>query len=556
MNPTVVKMAGQIALSLVRSRTGQRLLVAVLVLQLIALTIILWLPTYFASITATSVQRNVIAPAGNCGADTGPTAPADGSPAPNVSDLSEPQVQAARTIYYTAHGVGQRLGWSPAKVDRAVLVALMTAMQESQLGAYPGIDRPNGDGDAGVFQQRQLPGWYGTLEQVTRVDYAARVFLGGKKVTAADAAAARRARSTPAGPVGYTIPGLQQIRGWERMAPTVAAQRVQRSAFPNAYARHEKVARAALLVFTSKLDPKSAEARVVGESVLCGPTEAMNCPTTGLGVEAGLNPDALRVLRCLKQAAPEITGWGGRQPRPDNPTSDHPAGNAVDAMIPDYLAPAGIAEGDRLARWLVAHRKGLGVKYVIWRERIWSVDHQSEGWRDYCATGAPCTDDSSRHLNHVHISTYVDSAGEDLGAGGTSAGPSGPAVLPVARVVLTARFGQCSRLWARCHTGLDFSAGVGTPIRAVLGGRVVSARWGGAYGRLTKIEVRPGEQFWYAHQSAQEVRVGDVVQSGQEIGRVGATGNTTGPHLHLERRVGGTAVDPETWLRKQGLLGD
>ena len=58
MNPTVAKMAGQIALSLVRSRTGRRVLIAVLVLQLIALTVILWLPTYFASITASSVQRS------------------------------------------------------------------------------------------------------------------------------------------------------------------------------------------------------------------------------------------------------------------------------------------------------------------------------------------------------------------------------------------------------------------------------------------------------------------------------------------------------------------
>lgn len=558
MHPTVAKMAGQIALSLVRSRTGQRLLVAVLVLQLIALSIILWLPTYFASITATSVQRNVIAPASNCGAATVPTPKADGSPAPNVSDLSEPQVQAARTIYYTAQGVGQRLGWSRAKTDSAVLVALMTAMQESQLGAYPGIDRPNGDGDAGVFQQRQKLTWYGKLEQVTQVGYAARVFYEGRKVPAAEVAAAKRAGYPRRwiNPAGYTLPGLQQTPGWERDPLTVAAQRVQRSAFPDAYAKHEKVARAALLVFKNKLDPKSAEAQVVGESVLCGPTDAMNCPTTGLGVESGLNPDALRVLRCLRQAAPEITGYGGRAPRPDNPTSDHPEGNAVDAMIPDYLSPAGIAVGDRQARWLVTNRKRLGVKYVIWRERIWSVDRQSEGWRDYCATGARCDDDSSRHLDHVHISTFVDSAGEDTSAAAATAGGQGSAVRPVARVVLTARFGQCSRLWARCHTGLDFSAALGTPIRAVLGGRVVFAGWGGAYGRFTKIEAPSGEQFWYAHQSEQRVRVGDVVRSGQVIGRVGATGNTTGPHLHLERRVGGRALDPEAWLRKQGLLGD
>lgn len=553
MNPAVAKMAGQLALSLVRSRTGQRLLVAVLVLQLIALTIILWLPTYFASITATSIQRTVVAPASNCGLETAPVV-ADGSPAPRVSDLTEKQVQAARTIYYTAQGVGQRLRWSRAKTDQAVLVALMTAMQESRLGEAAGIERPNGDGDAGVFQQRQKPGWYGTLGQVTQVHYAARIFLEGKKVTSADVAAARRARSTPAGPVGYVIPGLQQIRGWEQMALTRAAQSVQRSAFPNAYAKHERVSRGALAVFKNKLDPKSAEAQVVGQSELCGPAEALSCPTTGLSIESGLNPDALRVLRCVRQNAPEIRGFIGRAARPDNPTSDHPGGNAVDVMVPDYGSPAGVAAGDRIARYLVANRKKLGVKYVIWQERIWSVERQSDGWRDYCATGAPCTDDSSRHLNHVHVSTYGDSAGVDDAAAGAAASSTGPAVRPLARVALTARFGQCSSLWARCHTGLDFSAGIGTPIRAVLGGRVVSSGWAGAYGQLTKIEARPGLQFWYAHQSARRVRVGEVVKTGQVIGLVGASGNVTGPHLHLEVRDKGSATDPEAWLRKRGSL--
>jgi hypothetical protein len=552
VNPTVAKMAGQIALSLVRSRTGRRLLVAVLVLQLIALTVILWLPTYFASITATSVQRIVVAAPSNCGTETTTAIADDGSPLPRVSDLSPKQVEVGRTIYLTALGVGIDEKWSTAKTERAVLVALATAMQESQLGAYPGIDRPNGDGDAGVFQQRQKPGWYGTLAQVTQVGYAARVFLRGKEVTAADVAAARRAGSGPAGPVGYTIPGLKQVRGWENMPITVAAQKVQRSAFPDAYAKHERISRTLLTVFKEKLDPQSAEAQVTGESVLCGPTDAMSCPPTGLGIEPGLNPDALRVLRCVRQSVPEIRSYIGRADRPGNPTSDHPSGNAVDVMIPDYAGPAGVALGDRVAAWLVANRKKLGVKYVIWNERIWSEQRQSDGWRDYCSTGVPCGDDSSSHRNHIHVSTYGDSAGADVTMAAAASG--GPAVLPLSRVVLTARFGQSSSLWARCHTGLDFSAGTGTPIRAVLGGKVVSSGWGGAYGQLTKIEARPGLQFWYAHQSSRDVRVGEVVKTGQVIGRVGMTGNTTGPHLHFEVRQRGSATDPEKWLRNQGLL--
>ena len=542
MNPTVAKMAGQIALSLVRSRTGRQVLVAVLVLQLIALTVILWLPTYFASITATSVQRIVTTAPSNCGAETSVAMADDGSPVPRVRDLNPKQVEVARTIYLTALGVGIAEKWSTAKTERAVLVALATAMQESQLGAYPGIDRPNGDGDAGVFQQRQKPGWYGTLAQVNQVGYAARVFLRGKVVTAADAAAARRAGSAPAGPAGYTIPGLKQVRGWDNMPITVAAQKVQRSAFPDAYAKHERISRTLLAVFKDKIEPQSAEAQVIGESMLCGPTDAMTCPPTGMGAEAGLNPDALRVLRCTARGWPQIRTYYGIGSRPN--VSDHPYGNAVDVMIPDHTSPAGVAVGDEIARWLLANRRQLGVKYLIWNKQIWSVERQADGWRPYVGV--------SPHYDHVHVSTYGDSAGSDVLSG--PGGSHGPAVLPLASVVLTARFGQCSSLWARCHTGLDFSAGTGTPIRAVLGGRVVSSGWAGAYGQLTRVEARSGLQFWYAHQSAREVRVGDVVHTGQVIGRVGMTGNTTGPHLHFEVRVSGSATDPEQWLRKQGLL--
>ena len=91
----------------------------------------------------------------------------------------------------------------------------------------------------------------------------------------------------------------------------------------------------------------------------------------------------------------------------------------------------------------------------------------------------------------------------------------------------------------------------------MLGGRVIaSGSCGCAYGRLTKVAVNADLQMWYAHQSAQRVGVGDQVRTGQVIGAVGATGNTTGPHLHLEVRVKGSPIDPEVWLRRQGLLND
>ncbi len=148
-------------------------------------------------------------------------------------------------------------------------------------------------------------------------------------------------------------------------------------------------------------------------------------------------------------------------------------------------------------------------------------------------------------------------AGTDCAAGipVVSVGPGGWS-LPVASYVLTARFGQCSSMWQSCHTGLDFAAPTGTPIMAAAPGVVVAAGFGvhgGSYGNLTEIDNGAGVHTWYAHQSAIQVTVGQQVQAGQVIGLVGATGNVTGPHLHLEVRVNGTAIDPFTFLTKQGL---
>ena len=126
--------------------------------------------------------------------------------------------------------------------------------------------------------------------------------------------------------------------------------------------------------------------------------------------------------------------------------------------------------------------------------------------------------------------------------------------LPLTSYRLTARFGQCSALWSHCHTGLDFAAPTGTPIRAVAGGTITQVGWAGAYGNRTVETLKDGTELWYCHQSAIGVRVGQPVVSGQEIGLVGATGNVTGPHLHLEVRPGaGDPVDPYQALVFHGV---
>ncbi len=127
-------------------------------------------------------------------------------------------------------------------------------------------------------------------------------------------------------------------------------------------------------------------------------------------------------------------------------------------------------------------------------------------------------------------------------------------VLPVDSYHLTARFGETSGLWAHFHTGLDFAAPTGTPIHAVAGGTVTSTGYDGSYGNKTVVTLDDGTELWYCHQNAFGVSVGDVVRPGDLIGYVGATGNVTGPHLHLEVRPGGgDPVDPYDALVHHGL---
>lgn len=119
---------------------------------------------------------------------------------------------------------------------------------------------------------------------------------------------------------------------------------------------------------------------------------------------------------------------------------------------------------------------------------------------------------------------------------------------------LTARFGECSAHWAHCHTGLDFAAPEGTPIHAVANGTVTKRGLAGAYGNRTIVTLEDGTELWFCHQSTYAVRPGQKVTAGQVIGAVGSTGNTTGPHVHVEVRPGaGDPVDPYTAMIAHGL---
>ena len=98
------------------------------------------------------------------------------------------------------------------------------------------------------------------------------------------------------------------------------------------------------------------------------------------------------------------------------------------------------------------------------------------------------------------------------------------------------------------HTGLDIAAPKGTPIKVIADGKVTFAAQSGSYGYLVKVDHGNGVETWYAHTSKMYVTVGEEVKAGDVIAAVGSTGNSTGPHLHLEVRINGEHVNPQKYL--------
>ncbi|MFD4414763.1 peptidoglycan DD-metalloendopeptidase family protein [Streptomyces sp. NPDC058467] len=129
--------------------------------------------------------------------------------------------------------------------------------------------------------------------------------------------------------------------------------------------------------------------------------------------------------------------------------------------------------------------------------------------------------------------------------------------LPVQGATVGTGYKVAGSMWSSgYHTGVDFVVPTGTTIKAIAGGTVVSAGWGGAYGNQVVIQHADGQYSQYAHMSALSVSAGQTVTAGQQIGLSGATGNVTGPHLHFEVRTTpnyGSDIDPVTYLRSHGV---
>jgi len=459
-----------------------------------------------------------------------------GAQAP-VEGLNAAQSRVASTIV----AVGEQRQIPP----NGIVVALAVARQESgyrnlanngqgvlrpeQRGVEASLRFPN-DGEAhdhgsvNAFQQ-QYP-WWGSIEQLMQPAYAA----------------------------GKFYEELVKVPGWQSLPLTVAAQRVQKSAYPTAYADDEVAARR--IYAALKGAPMPADAQVLCGGVVGG--AAMDCPPTGLPAEKGLTPDAVRVLRCAHKQFPEVKTFYGVGQRPAGTGDDHAMGRGVDIMIDDYTSPAGKARGDKIAAWLQANQKALGVKYLIWDVKIWHVQRNAEGWRGYRYPGAAAINDTTLHKDHVHVSVFGNAAVSASAAGGPGAPVAGSWTNPMqpGSYRMTSPFGMRVHPVTgvyKLHTGQDMAGPTGTPIMSASNGVVKSAATNTAYGNLTVVDAGGGIEVYYAHQDRMGVRTGQQVKAGQVIGTRGNTGYSTGAHLHFEIRQNGQPVDPLPFMKARGV---
>ena len=123
-------------------------------------------------------------------------------------------------------------------------------------------------------------------------------------------------------------------------------------------------------------------------------------------------------------------------------------------------------------------------------------------------------------------------------------------IKPVVGYTLTSGYGM---RWGKLHPAQDFALPVGSTVRAMSSGKVVSAGFDGPFGNKVVIEYWDGTVTWYCHLSSYDVKAGDTVNAGEIVARSGNTGHSTGPHLHLAGVYGVGSVPPKNWFADKGI---
>ncbi|WP_369183207.1 hypothetical protein [Streptomyces sp. Y1] len=266
--------------------------------------------------------------------------------------LELPQAANAATIAAVAHARNLP--------DRATAISLATAMQESKLRNLAGGDRDS----LGLFQQRPSMGW-GTAAQIADPVYATNKFLDG----------------------------LVKVPGYTRLPLTDAAQAVQKSGYPQAYAKHETKA----TLLTSALagrEPASFSCVVhdyAKPDPEDSPSATAGAPSAGAPAPAAAPPDRAQVLsdrvrREFGRTVTPATGYTSTIKGAENAVSltPDPAAAALTSAT-DGAAGGGVdaerAGGWQVAHWAVAQAQQLGIATVAYDGKIWRKDESEDGWQ-------------------------------------------------------------------------------------------------------------------------------------------------------------------------------
>jgi murein DD-endopeptidase MepM/ murein hydrolase activator NlpD len=189
------------------------------------------------------------------------------------------------------------------------------------------------------------------------------------------------------------------------------------------------------------------------------------------------------------------------------------------------------------------------------RDRLaWDQRELATARRDKRATLANVREDKADALEHMRslqeqsatLAARIRSAQSSSPVvPGPTGEPSAAGFIWPVHGVLTSGYGW---RWGRMHEGIDLAVPVGTPVVAAAAGTVIVAGWFGGYGNLVVVDHGNGFSTAYGHNTSVTVGVGQFVAQGQLVSYSGSTGHSTGPHVHFEVRVNGTAVDPLGYL--------
>ncbi|EWT04609.1 amidase [Intrasporangium chromatireducens Q5-1] len=387
-------------------------------------------------------------------------------------------------------------------------IGVMTAMGESSLRVLDHGDAVGPD-SRGLFQQRANGAWGSYEDRMDPFTSATNFFKA-----------------------------MMEIEDRDTLEPTIVAHRTQRNADPYHYTRYWPAAVAVVEGLSGVEGIANGEQPVTSSHYSLGDVK----PQTAVVANTVGPMFGIKTVGGYRESAHDPEG--------------HPSGLALDFMTNDI--PNGRATADQVAQYLIDHADELGVDYIIWWQQIWSADRADEGWRPMADRGS----DTQNHYDHVHVNIKPDATGAAVpGCEPTTGGqvsPEGwaqPAAGPI-----TSGYGMrqdpVTGSFTRLHAGTDFGGGGdGGPIWAAQDGVVTDVYTDSSGGWTIDVDHGGGLMTRYKHMWADGVLVstGDRVSAGDQIGRVGSSGHSTGPHLHFEVHVDGSPVDPEEFFADIGI---